>query len=328
MKSEKNFLNNTVFIEGGSFTDVKKALRQWIDAYASQLDPDFVFKIYKNGQANHVIRADERLDNTLFYFLVNYISYPEGINYKVIVEGFTTGMEKNALKGKELLVFLSEFDTEYDNVMIVIEENKCYKMDFGGRLSESTETRIYRKPSFISSVVVDVLKVKEAKKPVKVSSEDERKLDKRLKWMFSVIIGLQAFNFLLVRPFSIDPTITFESVSFFLFIGMSGWFFYDFKILRNEKRYLKCLGLSALLLIHISLITYVKMVHLNEFEFGLVVFPVVLLLIQWPLRLLFISIFNKEPEVEHRSRSLRNFLYVLILFLVPAAISLKLVGII
>lgn len=164
MKSEANFQKNTLFIQGGSFTDVKKALQQWIDAYASQLDPNFVFKIHKNVTGNHVIHADERLDNTLFYFLVNYISYPEGIDYKVTVEGFTTGMEKNALKGKELLVFLSEFDTEYDNVMIVTDDNHCYKMDFGGRLSESTETMIYRKPSFISSVVVDVLKVKEAKK--------------------------------------------------------------------------------------------------------------------------------------------------------------------
>ncbi|WP_341904803.1 hypothetical protein [Fluviicola taffensis] len=322
------FQTNEIFIYGGSFTDVKKALRQWIDSYVSQLDPDFIFKIYKNSAGNHVIQADERLDNTLFYFLVNYIGYPEGIDYKVTVEGFTIGTERNALKGKELMIFLSEFDTECDNVMIVTEENKVYKMDFGGKLSESTENRVYRKPSFISSVVTDVLKVKGTKKSVKDELENEQKLDKRLKWMFIVIIGLQAFNFLLIRPFSVDPTITFESVSFFLFIGMSGWFFYDYKILRNEKRYLKCLGLSALLLIHISLITYLKMVYLNEFEFGLVVFPVILLLIQWPLRLLFISIFNKEPEVEYRSRSLRNFLYVSIWVLVSAAISLKLVGII
>jgi hypothetical protein len=308
-----NFQNNTVFIEGGSYTDIIKALRQWIDSYASQLDPDFVFQIYKNGEDHYVIRADERLDNTLFYFLVNYIGYPKGIDYKVAVEGLTTGKDRNALKGKELLVFLSEFDTEYDNVMIVTEENNCYKMDFDGKLSESTVTRVYQKPSFFASVIVHALKVKGVKKSVKDTLEDERKLDQRLKWMFIIIIGLHAFNFLLVRPFSVDPTITFETVSFFLFIGMSVWFYYDYKILRDEKRYLKCLGLSVLLLIHIYLITHVKLVQLNKFEFGLVVFPVIFLLIQWPLRLLFIRIYNREPEVEYRPNSLGDFLYVLIL---------------
>jgi hypothetical protein len=70
LKSEENSQKNTLFIKGGAYADIKKALRQWIDSYASQLEPGFIFKIYKNGRGSHVIQADERLDNILFYWLI------------------------------------------------------------------------------------------------------------------------------------------------------------------------------------------------------------------------------------------------------------------
>ncbi|WP_300665397.1 hypothetical protein [Fluviicola sp.] len=181
-------LNNFLFIDGGSYNDVKKALRQWIDSYENQLKPDVLFKLYKNGHGKHVIRVDGDLDNMLFYFLVNYISYPEGIDYEVTVEGFTKGTGINKLRGKNLRVFLPEMDTEYDNVLIATEDNKCYKMDFGGKFSESSETHLYQKPSFVISENPEVLKVR-LKKEKKERGEEYEKIDKRFKWIAATIIS-------------------------------------------------------------------------------------------------------------------------------------------
>lgn len=323
-----NLKKNTLIVKGGTFSDVKKALRQWIDSYTPQLKEDFVFEIYKNGPGNHVIYADERLDNTLFYFLVNYISYPECIDYKVIVEGFTVGTEMNALNGKQLLVFLSEFDKEYDNVMIVTEDNRCYKMDFGGRLSESNEVRIYRKRTSTLDSMPHLLKVKESKKPEKDVLEAERKLDQRLKWMFVAIVGLHLFNFFIIKPFSIDRTLSFENVPFLIFIGISLWFFWDYKLLRSAKRYLKCFGLTSGLLIYIYILTKAHLLHVSAYEMAAAIFPLIFLILQWPLRLLFIYLFDREPKIEHRPIFFGDALYGIILSLGIMLLSLLLAGVI
>lgn len=316
------FQTNSIFIQGGSFTDVKKALCQWIDSYSSQLDPDFIFKIYRNGHGKHVIHADERLDNSLFYYLVNYINYPENIDYKVKVEGFTIGTEKDKLKGKQLLVFISDFDTEYDNVMVVTENNDCYKMDFGGRLSKIPETRLYIKTSFNEIEAPETLKVIPKK-----NSEilEEGKLDKRLKWMFIAIVGLHVFNFLIVKPFSIDRTLSFENVPFLLFIGMSLWFFWDYKLLRSTRRYLKCFGLTCVLLIYVYILAETELLHVSKYEMAVAIFPLIFLLLQWPLRLFFIYLFDREPKIEYRPDSFSNAIYGMILSLGTIFLSLSLV---
>ena len=319
------FQTNTIFIEGGSYVNVRKALRQWIDSYASQLDPDFIFEIYKNGDGKHVVQADERLDNSLFYYLVNYINYPENIDYKVKVEGFTIGTERNKFWGKQLLVFISEFDIEYDNVMIVTEDNNCYKMDFGGKLSESIESRIYQKPSFKADEAPSVLKTKGIKKPVKDNLEEERKLNRRLKWMFILIIALHVFNFLIIRPFSVDRTLSFENVPYLLFIGMWLWFFWDYKLFRSTRRYLKCFGLTCVLLIYVYILAETELLHVSKYEMAVALSPLVFLIVQWPLRLLYIYFFNKEPKIEHRPDSFSNAIYGMILSLGTIFLSLSLV---
>lgn len=75
--------NNLILINGGAYTEVKKALKKWIDLYSDQLENDLDFQLYKNGNGNHVIKVDDKLNNESFFYLVNYLNYPEGIDYKV-----------------------------------------------------------------------------------------------------------------------------------------------------------------------------------------------------------------------------------------------------
>lgn len=76
-------IENQIFIKGGDYSDVKKALKQWISLYSANLQNIAPFKLYNSGKGTQVIMADEKLENEMFYFLVNYLHYPEGINYSV-----------------------------------------------------------------------------------------------------------------------------------------------------------------------------------------------------------------------------------------------------
>ncbi len=317
-------LNNILFVRGGSYADVKKALRQWIDSYESQLEADAVFKIYKNGRGNHVIRADESLDNMLFYFLVNYISYPEGIDYSVKVEGFTKGTNISRLIGKKLLVVLPEIDTEYDNVLLVTEDNQCYKMDFGGKLTESPEVRLYREPSFVISETPEVLKVR-VKKEKEERVEDYEKIDARFKWITAFIIVAHLLNLLILGPFSVEGAFSFKDTLGFLFAGTALWFYMDYKMLRDVGAYLKCVALAFGGLIYWYLILQINPDQLQAKGASFLMFtPLILLLIQWPLRMLYILLLKREPIVDRRPEKFTDSIYSMILFLSSMLISMGL----
>ncbi|MNU46038.1 hypothetical protein D3C71_348920 [compost metagenome] len=321
----ESHLNNILFVDGGSYTDVKKALRQWIDSYASQLNEDAVFKLYKNGPGNRVIQADESLDNRLFYYLVNYISYPVGIDYNVKVEGFTKGTEINKLHGKDLLVFLPEIDTEWDHVLIATEDTKCFKMDFGGKLSESSEIRLYQKPSFVAGETPEILKVRFKKEESK-KGKDQEEIDRRFKWIAATIIVAHILNLLILAPFLFRGEFSFKGVLNFLFIAMALWFYVDYKILRSARRYLKCIALAFGGLIYADLISRIDSDGSSRsgIIFAFVFAPLVLLLIQWPLRILYILLWNREPIVGQRPEKFADMIYSLILFLGSMFISFSL----
>jgi len=156
-------MNNLIEIEGGDYNDIKKALQQWINLYSEDFPDGLIFNLYTN-RGRHFIQADERLDNEHFYYLVNYLYYPEDIEYKVNVTGFTIGKDNNILKNKHLLVFIPPTDKEYDNVYISTSENENYKIDFSliEKIKESSERRIYRQPTDLTFGNPEILKINES----------------------------------------------------------------------------------------------------------------------------------------------------------------------
>jgi hypothetical protein len=139
--------HNLIEIEGGEYNDIKKALKQWINI-DNDLSGGLTFTLYTNGKNKHYIQADERLCNDNFFSLINYLMYPENIEYKIDIKGFTVGKNNNKLKNKEMMIFIPSTDEEYDNVYIVTSDNENYKIDFGRfKIKDSREKRIYRQPT-------------------------------------------------------------------------------------------------------------------------------------------------------------------------------------
>merc|ERR1711991_412988 len=107
-----------------------------------------------------LIKADNKLDNERFFYLINYLKYPENIQYDATVEGFTKGGSENVLKNKNLLVYISPTDNEYDNVLIATSENENFKVDFGGRIIKTAENKQYKLPTDLNLEFPETIKVK------------------------------------------------------------------------------------------------------------------------------------------------------------------------
>ncbi|MEM8892360.1 MAG: hypothetical protein AAGD28_30555, partial [Bacteroidota bacterium] len=114
-------IENTIIVRGGAYRDVKRALQAWINLSADNLLKDICFEMYRNGRGNHVIKTDSRLPNIQFFYLLNYLSYPMNITYKAQVTGYIQGEEKRDWPAEKLMVYISEKDTEYDNIFLVNE---------------------------------------------------------------------------------------------------------------------------------------------------------------------------------------------------------------
>ncbi|MFV8321791.1 hypothetical protein [Flavobacterium sp. LB3P21] len=300
---------NLIIISGGAYNDVKKALRQWIDLYTDDLQDGLTFELFKNGHGNHIILADERIDNERFYYLVNYLNYPEGIKYKIDIEGFTTGKENNVLKDQKLLVYISSTDKEGDNVFVTTSSNNNYKIDFGRGISDTRVRKLFRLPINLNLDNPEVLKVNKQVVSRQIKGKSKDSLEKR----FRIISFIAIILFLTSLSTLFYNSQTFIQATFFLGMGLGLWFFIDFKMLRSDKYYFYGLLISIIFLGYTVLIKKV----LNNMEVDFVdlgaFYPLTLLIIQWPTRKIYIMLFKREPEVDKHGK-FADMIYTIILF--------------
>lgn len=300
--------DNLIIIKGGAYNDIKKALQQWIELYSKDLHDDLTFQLFKNGHGNHIIQADKRLDNDRFFYLINYLNYPEGIEYKIDIEGFTIGKDKNQLKDKELLVYISPTDKEYDNVFVTTSENENFKVDFGGKITATREKRFFNNPTDLILNYPETIKINRKEIVQNEAKTSESALDKRFR-ILSTIAGSLTLIGLIINQFDSQIFIKF---SFFLGMGIGGWFFADYKMLQSDRHYLYSFGIA---------IGYLLFVLFNNGEFNKSVldygalYPLTLLLVQKPARLIYKATLSREPVVDKPPPTFWDGVYMIILFL-------------
>lgn len=300
--------DNLIIIKGGAYNDIKKALRQWIELYSKDLQDDLTFQLFKNGHGKHIIQADKRLDNERFFYLINYLNYPEEIEYKIDIEGFTTGKEKNQLKDKELLVYISPTDKEYDNVHVTTSENENFKVDFGGKITETRERRFFNYPTDLNLEYPETIIISRKEIVQKKEKANQNRLDKRFKILSIIAVSL-ILTVIIVSQF--DPLL-FREFSFFLGMGIGVWFFTDYKMLQSDRHYFYSFGIA---------VVYLIFVLLNNGEFDKRVldygalYPLTLLLVQKPARLIFKAILKREPVIDRPPPTFWDGVYIIILFL-------------
>jgi hypothetical protein len=304
-------IDNLILIKGGAYNDIKKALRQWVDLYSQDLQDGLTFQLFKTVSSNYIIQADKRLDNKRFYFLINYLKYPEGIEYKIDVEGFTTGKDKNKLKDKELLVYISPTDQEFDNVFVTTSENENFKVDFGGRITEGRERKAYSYPKDLNFGLSESIKVKNKQDLNRESESSTEKLEKRFKIVVAIVISAFALTFLLFRTED-----NFLTINYTLAFAVWGWLTFDYKTLQVDKLYFGAVGLGLVILFYGYLFNNE---FSNEDNSSLILMgttmPIFFLTLQQPLRFAFKKIMKREPKVGNPAPSFADFVYVFILWL-------------
>lgn len=303
--------NNLIFINGGAYTEIKKALNQWIALYSDQIQSDLNFKLYKNGKGNHIVQADERLDNDKFFYLVNYLKYPEGIEYIIEIEGYTTGEEK-VLKSKKLLVYISPNDKEYDNVFVTTEENENYKVDFGGKVTVIEDFKTYRIPQEFSLNTPETLKVKKREIKENGANETDGKIYKRFK-VLSILVTILFFGTIFFHVISNDD-LQFQNLTFYLGLGIWLWFFSDYEMLRIDKLYFRCIFIATSFSIYgIWMFNYFGN-SADVLMFLSSMSPLTLLILQRPIRKLYIKHLKREPKIDNHGQ-FADLMYSLFLML-------------
>lgn len=309
-------IDNLIIINGGAYSDIKKALQQWIDLYSDNLQKNLTFELYKHGRGHHIIKADDNLDNERFFYLVNYLNYPKGIDYKIDIEGLTTGTEQKELQNKKILVYIPTNDTEGDNVFVVTSDNETFKIDFGGKIVKVNGNKTYSVPDMSQLLNPEI--IRPYKRQVTVDKKENVKdnLEKRFRTISFITLCLIIISLLTL----LYDNHMFFKTTFFLGIGLGVWFLSDYKMLQVDKYYTYCLFIAIAFLCYGILIKV-------QFSDGVInlldlgsVYSLSLLIVQKPLRLIYKKIFKREPVVEKPAPTFWDFIYMLLLFLALIAL--------
>ncbi len=127
-------LEKYILISGASLSEIKKALQQFSNKYTdSEVVNDI--QLYLSKDELLIINVSQEMDLEIFKYLINYLNYPEGINYNVNIKGFWTMESNDEIKedrlGQRVMFYVSPKDTEYDNVFGIFKgDHKTIKFGF------------------------------------------------------------------------------------------------------------------------------------------------------------------------------------------------------
>ncbi|MDN5216950.1 hypothetical protein QQ020_33070 [Fulvivirgaceae bacterium BMA12] len=125
-----------IFIAGPTAKSLNSALQELADLYGDSGYTEGI-KIYQSLKTDnrYLINFTNEPDFERFKYFVNYLHYPEVTDYKAKVMGFWTVTPQDkvpkTLIGKRLLIYVSDYDTEGDNVYAIYDgAQKTSKLGF------------------------------------------------------------------------------------------------------------------------------------------------------------------------------------------------------
>lgn len=283
--------------------------------YDQTLSADFYIELFQYETNKYIVIPKEDIDNQSFNFLVNYLQYPENIKYKPKISGYTIVKDISIFPKEklnfEIEIFVPEDDTEYDNVYAVTQYNEVFKIDFGGKTIKSSLSKNFDKPSLDFSILSSpqILKKKKVD-PKKIALKEKESIKRRIS-----IISLVILLLILISNAFVGNSEHFSMMTGFIFFGIWFWYILDYKMLQHLSFYLIAFAISIITIIY----SYLIFQKLLPFNFRLIkpasYLPIFLLLIQFPLRKLFIAIFKREPVVDKPAPSTADFFYTIILWM-------------
>lgn len=301
---------NIIFIENGKYSDIKYILKQWIELYIDELDSALKFKLFKFDEIHTIIELNKGIDNKLFNYLINYLTYPKSNKNKILVKGFTIIRDKKIfpedILNQSVQISVPKNDKDFDMVFGVTKSGNAYRIDFGGK-SILTDTEIkYSKPTFeyknSSSETLGVDKKSISKK------RNNKKLDK-----FN-------FRFLIISSFFIAGTmiagyLTYQTDNFVNVVKISSfglflWTMFEYELLRVNSVYFKLLSLSIFLGL---LGYYISLENSNDIWLKSTKMSLCFLILYKILKFIYLSIYNREPNFDRSAKLIVDRIYTFVL---------------
>jgi hypothetical protein len=299
--------NNLIAIMGGNVNDIRKALLQWIELYANNLSDNVFFELHQVNKGKYIIKVNGEMNNMTFYYLINYLYYSDKIDHKINIQGFITA-QQHILNNKKLLVYIPDKNTAHDDVFVVTEDNETFKINFSGKITPVDDDQVYLLPNLNFCSNPNIIRIDKRGIADKIQEEYTTAIRKKFKIILIAIIGLSTINLFIL----FKSTELFSKMILFLGIGISVWFFEEYKMLQIKRYYIYCCFIAFIFLIYG--ITIKHLFHDIELtSFGLLS-PASLLIVQKPLRLIFIKIFKREPIVDKPPVFFGDFMYMMLLF--------------
>ena len=133
------FMQDYILVENISESDISIMLSNLANLYSDTGYTDGIeLSKSKSSEQKFLVSFQNIPDFEHFAYFVNYIHYPADVEVsKMYVRGFYKVKEGDSTKdfnpGESLQLYVSQNDTEYDNVSIVNSINQGYLFDFGDK---------------------------------------------------------------------------------------------------------------------------------------------------------------------------------------------------
>ncbi len=301
--------NNIVVIRGLDYDTVKSGFKDYFEMYEQNFQNGTTFILYSSNEAT-VIQAPENIDDDNFFFLANYMALLD-TEKPYYFRAYYKAKELSKIKGKRLNLYMDMEKTKYDDIFVVTEENEHFQVDMGFNFKRISDSITFSEaPTFENLVERDRFVGKAYVEPV--PEEDKRKKWDNRYFIFTyVILG---FGNVYGHLYGLNSfALIFASVT------LVGWWFFDYKLLQNQLNYNKAFFVSALYLCSVVFIPIRDTGEHPEMIYWFMIFPLVFLAVQYPIRKWFISVFKREPQVDsYYGKSFSNAFYALLLFVATA----------
>nr|WP_299168763.1 hypothetical protein [uncultured Allomuricauda sp.] len=114
--------------------DLEKAIEQFCDMY-NQDSFRALPRLFILEEDEFVVTFPYDIDFATFCVFMNYLHYPNDIEYNPSIRGWTTTKEteewvQRPIDNKKVMLFIPKSDDEYDNVYLTTEENFCVQIGF------------------------------------------------------------------------------------------------------------------------------------------------------------------------------------------------------
>lgn len=149
-----------VIIEDTSEHDIKKILQELCNSYNKETY-QVIPRLIKLSDKKFAITFPYDIDFEIYCYFINYINYPIGFDRHFKTIGWTTtkstdGWVTEKSANKNVMLFISDFDTEYDNVFLTTTDNIGYKLGFAmgeeSQLLDKPEKNYIKQPVSINEL--------------------------------------------------------------------------------------------------------------------------------------------------------------------------------